>query len=366
MYLDYDENDPLAQRWQWGMNTAHVSGMTPSCRAPMLKWLAEYARRFVYGSGEAIGTKEVFQATSPFTPRCLEHLGRRQWQRAKRAKRSQRSDRTPPAAEEGYAGSARPRPARRGAGRPRQPAPMWAPAPFGPSPSERAAELASQFWDYQPSAADVASPTAFAERWTTMRQRRPQVGAAVRPAPSPPVAVATTETSTTNNTAASSFPGEDAEDVAAQLVGPLVEIVSSLLPDLLAAHELELRAGDGPTMRLDLEVNLTAASPGATAPRGGEEPAECCAPAAMNLSVAISPGGDYEFLTKLGNSSRNTVNHRSLRLRSGKAALTLGARNLSLAFAAPPRGAGVMFSYAWADEARNATTPDGAIGNAHS
>merc|ERR1719159_13332 len=74
MYLDYDENDPVGQRWQWGMNTAHVSGMTPSCRAPMLKWIAEYSRRFVFGSEDG---ESAFRDTYPYTARCKQHLGRR-------------------------------------------------------------------------------------------------------------------------------------------------------------------------------------------------------------------------------------------------------------------------------------------------
>jgi len=67
LYLDYDEKDPPGQRWQWGMNTAHVSGMTPVCRAPMLKWIAEYAKRFVFGFR---AENESDLETSPHSVRC--------------------------------------------------------------------------------------------------------------------------------------------------------------------------------------------------------------------------------------------------------------------------------------------------------
>jgi len=69
MYLNYDEKDPPEQRWRWGMNMAHVSGMTPSCRAPMLKWIAEYTKRFVFGLGMLNAS-----LAGPVTISCKVHL----------------------------------------------------------------------------------------------------------------------------------------------------------------------------------------------------------------------------------------------------------------------------------------------------
>jgi hypothetical protein len=74
MYLDYDENDPPGQRWRWGMNMAHVSGMTPVCRATMLKWITEYTKRVVFGlvSGEQRTHKTHIDG--PSAERCTQQL----------------------------------------------------------------------------------------------------------------------------------------------------------------------------------------------------------------------------------------------------------------------------------------------------
>jgi len=77
MYLDYDENDPPGQRWRWGMNMAHVSGMTPVCRTTMLKWITEYTKRVVFGlvSGEQRTHKNHLDG--PSGVRCTQQLIRK-------------------------------------------------------------------------------------------------------------------------------------------------------------------------------------------------------------------------------------------------------------------------------------------------
>lgn len=69
LYLNYNEEDPPGQRWRWGMNMAHVSGMTPSCRAPMLKWISEYTKQFVFGFGALNGSMD-----GPYNVQCKVHL----------------------------------------------------------------------------------------------------------------------------------------------------------------------------------------------------------------------------------------------------------------------------------------------------
>lgn len=287
MYLDYDESDPPSQRYQMGMNTAHVSGMTPSCRAPMLKWITEYARRFIFGSEP---DEESFKSTSPYTSRCLEHLGRK---RVKRVKRKTTGVAT-------------------GAG-------AYSPAP-------------AQFWNVQvprPSPAPSRWSDAF---WLEFNDFSP-----------PDVQQENQETPLANATNATEY-FDSAEAQSLHVVDSLVEIVSSVLPDLLGPEG----NGTDHIAQVNLEVNYTLS--GLPSEAGQDV-------VSMNFSghLMMSAEGDYEFLPAqsghlaIFSQVEGVGGSRRLRMHSGKAALSMGDRNLSFDFSQPDRGAGVVFSYSWLD-----------------
>lgn len=47
-----DEQDPPEQRFRLSVNMRDISGLTPACHTPMLKWLTEYGKHFLFGFGK--------------------------------------------------------------------------------------------------------------------------------------------------------------------------------------------------------------------------------------------------------------------------------------------------------------------------
>lgn len=276
MYLDYDETDPPSQRWHWGMNTAHVSGMTPSCRAPMLEWLVEYARRFVFGSER---NQSSFRGSNPYTIQCREHLG----PRARRGVLAQGST------------------LRNGTN------------------STQMSLSRKSTWDNF-----LASFSAFTPMERTIDE--------------PHDIVSEISERSGPNTTESGLLGPG--------VGSLAEIISSFLPDLLGA--------DAPQVtRVDISVNYTSASES----RHSTE-------LVVNLvgQLVASNEGTYDFIEESSNSSvlisgnTTAAGREQLRMRSGKAALSVGGRDLSLEFVERRHGAGLVFDFSWDDEAHDTDT----------
>jgi hypothetical protein len=159
---------------------------------------------------------------------------------------------------------------------------------------------------------------------------------------------------------------------SSRLGATLAEIMGSLLP--LSGDGLE----QGPHMTsVTLQVNYTPSSASAPLLQGNGRVHEGTVNGrpddlAVNFEgqLVIWKEGDYEFLARLpedDNASRESkrpfTDRRSfssaanpdngphkMRIRSGKAALAVGTRNLSLEFSEPDCGTGFAFSYFWDEE----------------
>lgn len=306
MYLDYDENDPPQQRWRWGMNTAHVSGMTPSCRAPMLTWMARYSKMYVFN--QRLGAEEAYKAANPYSSTCLEHL-RRKTTRGILASTHKRMLQN------------------------------WTRRTF-PKTLKRSLRKGRRL----KGGLGLARPLDLSEKSIYRTQTQTQ-----------PVLFNVRQLK-------KKWPGKKpgrAWSAREDPMGPLAEIVENMLPELL-----EQGLGPGSqTTRLDLKLNYTFA--------GGDKSHDF----ALNLvgQLVLSEGGEYEFITESSNISHllegdahaphtdgavdlykpldiSTVCFQDMRMQSGKAALSIGHRNLSLEFSKPQRGAGVVFNYLWHDK----------------